>query len=101
MSFAVDVRHLSKTFVSGGRGRRKVQALRDVSLQIRQGEIFGILGPNGAGKTTFLNILSTLLLPDWHGHHSGYSFHAEKFSAAARVSEHVFGLSQFPLVLER
>ena len=64
MSFAVDVRHLSKTFVSGGPGRRKVQALRDVSLQIRQGEIFGILGPNGAGKTTFLNILSTLLLPD-------------------------------------
>ena len=64
MSFAVDVRHLSKTFVSGGFGRRKVQALRDVSLQIRQGEIFGILGPNGAGKTTLLNILSTLLLPD-------------------------------------
>lgn len=64
MSFAVDVRNLSKTFVSGGQGRRKVQALRDVSLQIRQGEIFGILGPNGAGKTTLLNILSTLLLPD-------------------------------------
>ena len=64
MPFAVDVRHLSKTFVSGGFGRRKVQALRDVSLQIRQGEIFGILGTNGAGKTTFLNILSTLLLPD-------------------------------------
>lgn len=64
MSFAVDVRHLSKTFVSGGPGRRKVQALNDVSLQIRQGEIFGILGPNGAGKTTLLNILSTLLLPD-------------------------------------
>ena len=35
-----------------------------MSLQIRQGEIFGILGPNGAGKTTLLNILSTLLLPD-------------------------------------
>ncbi len=64
MSFAVDVRHLSKTFVSQGQGRRKVQALRNVSLQIRQGEIFGILGPNGAGKTTLLNILSTLLLPD-------------------------------------
>ncbi|MBI5024758.1 MAG: ABC transporter ATP-binding protein/permease [Candidatus Omnitrophica bacterium] len=64
MSFAVDVRHLSKTFVSAGHGRQRVQALRDVSLQIRRGEIFGILGPNGAGKTTFLNILSTLLLPD-------------------------------------
>ena len=30
-----------------------VKALRDVSLTIRQGEIYGLIGPNGAGKTTF------------------------------------------------
>lgn len=44
-------------------GRRKV-ALRDVSLEIEEGEIFGILGPNAAGKTTLISILSTLLIPD-------------------------------------
>jgi len=45
------------------RGKR-VEALRGVDLQIRQGEIFGLLGPNGAGKTTLLKILSCLILPD-------------------------------------
>lgn len=64
MFSAIDAHNLSKTFVSKGKGRRKIQALGDVSLNIPQGEIFGILGPNGAGKTTLLNILSTLLIPD-------------------------------------
>jgi ABC-2 type transport system ATP-binding protein len=42
----------------------RVQALRGVDLQVRQGEIFGLLGPNGAGKTTLLKIFSCLVLPD-------------------------------------
>ncbi len=38
-------------------------ALRDVDLEIPEGEIHGLLGPNGAGKTTLCKILSTVLLP--------------------------------------
>jgi ABC-2 type transport system ATP-binding protein len=40
-----------------------VEALRDVSFDIREGEIFGIIGPNGAGKTTLTKIISTLVQP--------------------------------------
>jgi ABC-2 type transport system ATP-binding protein len=43
--------------------RQAVRALDGLSLQVSQGEIFGILGPNGAGKTTLLRILTTLTRP--------------------------------------
>ncbi len=54
---AIEISHLSKNY--GGR-----QALRDVSLSIGQGELFGLIGPDGAGKTTLFRILATLILPD-------------------------------------
>lgn len=41
-----------------------VQALRNVTFSVEQGEIFGIIGPDGAGKTTLFRILTTLLLAD-------------------------------------
>jgi branched-chain amino acid transport system ATP-binding protein len=41
-----------------------VKALRDVSLTIRRGEIYGLIGPNGAGKTTFFNCMTGLYVPD-------------------------------------
>jgi ABC-2 type transport system ATP-binding protein len=41
----------------------KVQALRDVDLEVRCGEIFGFLGPNGSGKTTFIRCLLDLIRP--------------------------------------
>ena len=42
----------------------KKEVLKNVSINIDQGEIFGILGPNGAGKTTLISVLSTLSIPD-------------------------------------
>ena len=41
-----------------------IEALSDVTLQVEEGEVFGILGPNGAGKTTLIKILCTLVLHD-------------------------------------
>jgi ABC-2 type transport system ATP-binding protein len=51
MPSAISVSNLSKTYKSG------FQALKNINLEIRQGEIFGLLGPNGAGKTTLISII--------------------------------------------
>jgi ABC-2 type transport system ATP-binding protein len=53
----LDVRNLNKTYAGG------FEALKDVSLEIRRGEIFGLLGPNGAGKTTLINIVCGIVNP--------------------------------------
>ena len=43
--------------------KREVITFKDVSIKVKEGEIFGILGPNGAGKTTLIKVLCTLILP--------------------------------------
>lgn len=53
----LSIEHVSKRF-------RNVAALRDVSLQIAPGEVFGLLGPNGAGKSTLIKLILGFLYPD-------------------------------------
>jgi ABC-2 type transport system ATP-binding protein len=59
---AVKAEGLFKYYKDGANGKKEV--LKNVSVDIEEGEIFGILGPNGAGKTTLISILSTLTIPD-------------------------------------
>ena len=49
------VKNLNKIYSKNG--LKSVQALKNLNLEVKQGEILGLLGPNGAGKSTFINIL--------------------------------------------
>ncbi|HUY85343.1 MAG TPA: ABC transporter ATP-binding protein [Candidatus Dormibacteraeota bacterium] len=58
MSVAIDCQKLSKRY-----GRSKVYALKDLTLQVKAGEIYGFLGPNGAGKSTTIRTLMNFIQP--------------------------------------
>lgn len=72
MPAAIAIRNLSKaypgpfelrTMLRRPPRKQPVQALRDVSFDVNEGEIFGLIGPNGAGKTTLTKIIATLVQP--------------------------------------
>jgi len=58
---AIEINRLTKSFSSG---RKRSNALCDLSITIAQGEVFGFLGPNGAGKSTTIKLLLRFLKPD-------------------------------------
>ncbi|HJR08541.1 MAG TPA: ABC transporter ATP-binding protein [Pyrinomonadaceae bacterium] len=71
-SVAISISQLSKTYpvplarlkkLFRREATNPVEALRDVSLDVREGEIFGLIGRNGAGKTTLTKIIATLVQP--------------------------------------
>ena len=60
MGYMLETRGLTKRF---GRGDQAQDAVADVSLHIREGEVYGLLGPNGAGKSTTLKMICGMLRP--------------------------------------
>jgi ABC-2 type transport system ATP-binding protein len=56
MNLAIETEHLTRIFGS-------IIAVTDVSLSVKEGEVFGMLGPNGAGKTTMVRLLNGILTP--------------------------------------
>jgi ABC-2 type transport system ATP-binding protein len=81
---AIDVRGVTKRF--GGH-----VVVDNVSIQVRQGEIFGFLGPNGSGKTTFIRMLCGLLKADsGSGKCLGYDF----LTQSALIKQHVGYMTQ-------
>ncbi|HTC07127.1 MAG TPA: ABC transporter ATP-binding protein [Xanthobacteraceae bacterium] len=117
MTSAISVSHLNKTYASG------FQALKDVSLDIRSGEIFALLGPNGAGKTTLINIVCGIVKPSAgsvkvDGHDIISDYRAARASiglvpqelttdafetppATMRLSRGLFGKAADPAVIEK
>lgn len=73
---AIEVSHVSKRY-----GR--VEALKDVSFSVAQGEVFGLIGPDGAGKTSLFRIMATLLRPQ-EGYAKVEGFDVEKEMQAVR-----------------
>ena len=61
METILNVKHISKRF-----GQQL--ALDDVSLTVKQGEIYGLIGKNGAGKTTLIKVITQLIQPNLNGY---------------------------------
>ena len=81
---AIDVEGLTKSFA----GRKVV---RDLSMRVKRGEIYGFLGPNGSGKTTTIRMLCGLLTPDeGRGTCLGYDILTE----ADEIKRHVGYMTQ-------
>ena len=55
MTIAISIKDLDKTYANG------VEALKEVSLEVQQGDFFALLGPNGPGKSTTIGVISTLI----------------------------------------
>jgi ABC-2 type transport system ATP-binding protein len=80
---AIKTDRLTKRFPGG------ITAVRDLSLQVEQGQIFGFLGPNGAGKTTTLRLLNGTLVPS-----GGSSSVLGRDSRDEEVSSHTATLAE-------
>ena len=80
MKYAIEVSGLSKNY-------EKIQALKKISLKIKENECFGLFGPNGAGKSTVISILTTLIPPtSGNAKISGFDLAKEKQKIKSIIS---------------
>jgi len=79
----VDVKNLKKTYKK--KGSNLIDALKNLNLEVKEGEIFGLLGPNGAGKSTFINILGGSVIKT-EGYVNVWGFDLDKNPRQVRAS---------------
>ena len=77
------VKNLNKIYSK--KGSISTQALKNLNLQVKEGEIFGLLGPNGAGKSTFINILGGSVIKT-DGEVNVWGFNLDKNPRQVRAS---------------
>ena len=85
MKTALSVENLSKVYLRGKKKDSNINALNNITLEVKQGEIFGLLGPNGAGKTTFLSILAGTVIKT-NGKVNVWGFDLDKNPRQVRAS---------------
>jgi len=77
------VENLNKTYSKNS--SKSIHALKDLNLEVNEGEIFGLLGPNGAGKSTFINILAGTTIKS-SGEVNVWGFNLDKNPRQVRAS---------------
>ncbi len=82
----LSIKNLNKIYSkNSSKSPDSVQALKDLNLDVKEGEIFGLLGPNGAGKTTFINILGGTVIKT-SGEVNVWGFNLDKNPRQVRAS---------------
>ena len=79
----LSVKNLNKIYLK--KKSKSVHALKNLNLEVKEGEIFGLLGPNGAGKSTFINILAGITIKT-SGNVNVWGFNLDKNPRQVRAS---------------
>ena len=79
----LNVKDLNKVYSKKGSG--SIEAIKNLNLEVKEGEIFGLLGPNGAGKSTFINILGGSVIKT-DGEVNVWGFNLDKNPRQVRAS---------------